>query len=225
MKTVQILSFFGPPGSGKGTVAERCVRDLGFTMLSTGNVCRKHIQERTELGEELKSYIDAGQLVPDELITKMVLKWLEEIIKSKDKVILDGFPRTKRQAELFTDALQSDPMLADIEFSVVHFDVSDKEILKRIESRLVCDNKRCQAVYSATVDEVTEGDACKMCGTPLIRRSDDNLEVARERLGVFAKFKQDLLGYYQDFGHRVLVFVPTGGLPDDDFREFQKLLI
>src|SRR5271170_593774 len=98
-----IFSFFGAPGSGKGTLAERAARDLKFEVLSTGNLCRKHISQQTELGKKLDLYVKKGQLIPDELITLMVKEWLELAIQREVPIILDGYPRTKGQAAHFLE--------------------------------------------------------------------------------------------------------------------------
>ena len=100
-----IFSFFGPPGSGKGTLAERAARELNFEVLSTGNLCRKHIAQKTALGEKLDFYVKKGQLIPDELITLMVKEWLESTLEAQVPIILDGYPRTKGQASHFLEML------------------------------------------------------------------------------------------------------------------------
>ena len=101
-----IFSLFGAPGSGKGTLAEKCAQNLDFNVLSTGNLCRKHIADKTELGEKLQKYIDTGKLVPDNIITVIVKGWLKENTKDNKAIILDGYPRTKKQAELLLDILK-----------------------------------------------------------------------------------------------------------------------
>jgi len=98
-----IFSFFGPPGSGKGTLAERLSKELKFEVLSTGNLCRKHVSLQTDLGKQLDTYLKKGQLIPDDLITQLVKEWLEPKIQHQASIILDGYPRTKGQALKFLD--------------------------------------------------------------------------------------------------------------------------
>ena len=218
--TTQVYSFFGPPGCGKGTVAERLVSDLGFDSLSTGNLCRQHIQDQTKLGKELKTYLDAGKLVPDELVNSMVVQWLKDRIGKKSNIILDGYPRTKGQADAFQKILKEDKAFADITFKVVNFDVPKDEIVRRLSSRVMCSNKKCQAVYSLIAKKPQKDGVCDLCGAPLIRRKDDEEQVIEERLKVFAEFAKDLLGFYGKTDTKVLSFVPHGG-PNEAFKDFK----
>lgn len=222
---VQVFSFFGPPGSGKGTVAERCVKEFGFEMLSTGNLCRKHMQEQTQLGKLLQKYVDAGHLIPDELITQMVLEWLKERLGGGKRLILDGYPRTKGQAENFLKILKSDKALTLVDFEVIYFDLSEEEVVKRISNRWMCSNKKCQAVYSAIAKKPKIDGICDKCGSKLVKRVDDEEVVVRERLKVFGKYKDDLLIFYKDAGLKVLNFTATTGTTEDVFQAFVKQII
>ena len=210
-KNVRVLSFFGPPGTGKGTIAQRCVRELMYEKLSTGNLCRYHIQEQTELGKSLQRLVDNGHLVPDDLITQMVLEWLRGKMAPEKTLVLDGFPRTKGQADLFLQALKNDKSFAAVDFKVVNFDLTEKEIVRRISARLVCSNKSCQKVCSTLVKQPEKPGVCDICNSTLIRRVDDEPEVVRERLQVFAKHKDELLGFYKEAGAKVISFtIPEG---------------
>ena len=219
----QILSLFGPPGCGKGTISERLVCELGFKMLSTGNLCRQHIQDETELGKTLQKYLDAGQLVPDELITKMVVGWLKKKKGQASAIILDGYPRTKGQADSFIKILGTSPEFEDVNFYVVDFDLDTDEIIKRISNRLVCSNKECQAVYSKVAKKPIREGLCDFCDSPLYGRRDDNADIARERLRVFEGFKNDLVNFYERSGIKLLKFYPKGN-PDQVFEDFRDLL-
>ena len=126
---VRVLSFVGPPGSGKGTIAERSVKDLEWKMLSTGNLARKHIQEQTDLGKTLKSYVDKGHLVPDDLITQMVLEWLKNQISAGATIVLDGFPRTVGQAGLILQAFKDDSDFANVDYRIINFSLDDETIV------------------------------------------------------------------------------------------------
>ena len=221
---VKVLSFFGPPGSGKGTIASDCVKELGYKKLSTGDLLRKHIQEKTDLGNSVEKHIDAGELVPDELITDIVLDWLRENSKLFNEIILDGFPRTKKQAELFLNSLKLDEF-SNIDFSVINFEISEEEVIRRISSRLVCSNKKCQAVYSTIASKPKQEGICDLCGSELIKRKDDKEEVVRERLKVFNRYKKDLLNFYKDSNQKIINFEVVTGLPKDVFEKFRKAVL
>lgn len=221
---VRVLSFFGPPGTGKGTIAQRCVKELGYIMLSTGDLARKHIQEQTDLGKAFAEFVNKGHLIPDDLITEMVLGWLKENMVPGKTLILDGFPRTKGQADFLVQALKTDNTLGGVRFKVVTFDLAEGEIVKRISARLVCSNKSCQEVYSTLVKQPEKTGICDLCDSPLIRRPDDEPAVVHERLKVFATFKDDLLGFYKDSEQEVLNFSVPEGDRDTVFELFKKLL-
>ena len=225
MQKTKILSFFGPPGSGKGTIAQRCVCDLGYVMLSTGDLSRKHMAEQTDLGKQLATYVEAGHLIPDEIITEMVLTWLREQISPGRTIILDGFPRTKGQAGLLLEALGDDSIFANTVFKVINFDLDTEKIVQRIANRLVCSNKKCQTVYSAIAKKPKQEGVCDVCGLPVIRRQDDDESIIRERLVVFAKYKNDLLGFYKEAGQEVVDFAIPGGGVDVVFEAFETLVL
>lgn len=212
----KILSFYGPPGCGKGTIAQKCVKERGFKMLSTGDLLRQHIQEQSTLGKSLAEFVNKGQLIPDDLITQMVLEWLNKNMAPDRTIILDGFPRTSGQADLF---LQS-----KIDFKVINFDLSEAEIVKRISSRLVCSNKKCQEVYSTLVKMPRKPGICDVCSSPILRRPDDEAEVVRERLNVFAKSRNDLLSFYKKSGVNVVNFSIPSGDPETVYKAFLRLL-
>jgi adenylate kinase len=220
----EILSLFGAPGCGKGTMSSSLIKELKYESLSTGDLCRKHIQEQTEQGKELKKYVDAGQLAPDDLITGMVMDWLKERAGKVANIILDGYPRTKAQAESFLKALHEKPEFKDITFRIVNFNVPDEEIVKRISNRIVCSNKSCQKVYSLLVNKPAKEGICDACGAELIKRADDSAEVVADRLKVFAQFKDELLNFYKESEVEILDFTPTGESVEKDFADLKKVL-
>ena len=134
-----IYSFFGPPGSGKGTLARSCVKELGFRSLSTGDLLRKHISTGTEIGKAVEGLISRGQLVPDELITDMVCLWLKEQVASGAPIILDGYPRTKGQAGLFLKTFKE--FAPDYAFKVICFIISEEVVLDWLTNRIVCQRR------------------------------------------------------------------------------------
>ena len=220
---IQILSLFGPPGCGKGTISERLVCELGFTMLSTGNLCRQNIQDGTEFGKMLQTYLDAGHLVPDDLITNMVVDWLKQAKNNANAIILDGYPRTKGQAEAFLKVLKEDKELQDTSFYVVDFDIEAEEIIRRLSNRLMCSNKQCQAIYSKVAKKPRREGVCDFCEGALVSRKDDDAAIIRERLRVFDGYKNDLLSFYETSGVKLLKFAPKGG-PDEVFEDFRDMI-
>ena len=190
--------FFGSPGAGKGTLARRCVTDLGWLQLSTGDLFRKHIAERTELGLKISHVIKSGGLVDDTLVLKVVEEWLNEKVKKETPIIFDGFPRTLKQAELFLALLSE--KFPTIPVEIVELCLSDDEVVKRLLSRRVCENKACQMVYSLTTRPPKNDALCDECGAHVVQRVDDNEESIKNRLVVYHKHSQPLLDFYASKG-------------------------
>ncbi len=217
-----IISFFGAPGSGKGTVAADCVKSLGFKVLSTGNLCRERIARGDELGKSIENYIKTGQLIPDEMVTNMVEDWLKKETAQASPIILDGYPRTKKQAELFLDLLKKN--FPQYSFRVISLAIPDEEIVKRLSGRLVCENKACQTPTSKAMVADVENPTCLLCGAKLIRREDDKEEVVRERLRVYAQHSGELLRYYKDLGQQIEEINVSGLTVPQVFEAFKKNL-
>ncbi len=219
--TKTIFSFFGPPGSGKGTLAEMCVRQLGFKMLSTGNLCRKHVSLGTEFGKLIDKYLQEGSLIPDELITDMVGDWLESKIALQASIILDGYPRTKGQAEYFLKFFKN--LGTDYDFRVIHFIIPQEEIIKRLTNRFVCENKDCQVVYPPFAHAVEKG-ICDYCGGKLTKRLDDRLEIVKERLRKYSRYSKELLDFYESTGILVQELIVENKLIGQVFDDFKSIL-
>ena len=217
-----IFSFFGAPGSGKGTLATDCVKSLGFKVLSTGNLCRERIARGDEVGKSIEKYIKSGGLIPDELVTGMVEDWLKNEANHGSPIILDGYPRTKKQAELFLALLKKN--FAHHTFRVISLVISDEEIIKRLSGRLVCENKACQATTSKSMAAEAGIPECLLCGSKLIRREDDKEEVVRERLRVYAQHSGDLLNYYSDAGQKIEELKASGLAVSQVFEAFKQML-
>ncbi len=215
-----IFSFFGAPGSGKGTLAGDCVKFLGFKVLSTGNLCRECIARGDDFGRTIENYIKSGQLIPDETITNMVEEWIKKELVDGSKIILDGYPRTKKQAELFLDLIKQ--KLPHCSLRIVSMVIPEDEIVKRLSDRLVCENKQCQATTSKSIVGDVENSVCSLCGSKLIRRKDDSEEVVRERLRVYAKHSGDLLRYYQNQGQKIDELNASGLTIKQVFENFKK---
>lgn len=194
---LNVLVFLGAPGAGKGTLAERCVQELGFVQLSTGNLCRMHIADQTEIGRQIDLIIKSGKLVSDSLIVAMVADWFTNQTGDISTIILDGFPRTVAQAEALKKLFEE--KLPAVKLSVVKLEISDEAVVARLCSRVVCENKACQAVYSlvqgAALAPVKTG-ICDMCGCALVVRADDAEDSVRRRLQVYHQHENALLDFY-----------------------------
>ena len=181
------IIFLGPPGAGKGTQAQKICDALNIPQISTGDILRRAMKEGTETGKKAKSYIDAGQLVPDEVIIDIVKERLV-MDDCRNGYILDGFPRTVPQAE----ALDT---FATIN-SVIELDVKDEELVNRLSGRRVC--LKCGATYHISMLGGTT--TCDKCGEELIQRNDDKAETVLNRLKVYHDQTAPLIGYYEQKG-------------------------
>ena len=197
MSTVVVL--LGPPGSGKGTQAKRLVDALGTPHVSSGDLFRHHLSEETELGLMAKSYMEEGELVPDDVTVKMVIERISQP-DCEDGVILDGFPRTLTQAEALAEALEEQEQEVTV---VPLIKVSDEEVMRRLTARRVCED--CGAVYNLIFNPPEEEGVCDVCGGELYQREDDNPETVQHRLYTYYKETSPLIGYY--FARDLLVEV------------------
>jgi adenylate kinase len=210
-----IFTFFGPPGCGKGTLANKLAERLGFEVLSTGNLCRNHIAQCSDFGKTLNEYLKRGNLVPDALILEMVADWLKPLVDKRLSVVLDGFPRTEGQAAGFLDYFKSN--VKGYQFRVILVNLPDDEIVKRISKRLVCENKACQKPFSTLLQVV---DKCDICGSSLTKRDDDREEVVRDRLMVYATYRDPLLDFYRSAGQKIEELNIVGMSPEDVYSTF-----
>lgn len=186
-----VVVFFGPPGVGKGTVATRLAGKLGFEYVSTGDLLRENVARKTPLGEEAREYMNSGKLVPDNLVTEMVM---EKLNGSEKNFFLDGFPRTSAQADELSRFLQEKglPLL------VVDLEAADDFLEQRLSSRLVC--RACGAIYNTRNLPPRRAGFCDKCDGELYQRDDDRAEVVRERLSVYHRQSAPLRRYYHDRG-------------------------
>lgn len=191
-----IYSFFGPPGSGKGTLAAICQDRLGIKTLSTGEMLRKHVVSGSDFGKQIDEYLRAGHLIPDELMAEMVEAWILDAAKTAESLILDGFPRTAKQAELLLNFLAT--KLPKVAFKVFVFEIEDNVVIARLTERLVCSNPQCQAVYSRASKRPQVENVCDRCGSSLTRRFDDSASIIKERLSLYPHHRDMLLTYYKE---------------------------
>ncbi|TET05867.1 nucleoside monophosphate kinase [Candidatus Dependentiae bacterium] len=214
-KTIFIL--MGAPGSGKGTLAEQCVKTLGFTTLSTGNLLREAVTRKDDLGKQAESYMKKGELVPDDLVTSIVANWLSKNLSDIDTLILDGYPRTVQQAQLFIELLKN--RFPNVSLHVVELTASDDVIVHRLANRLICE--KCQTLYSRKLLKDPEKLICESCGSKLIQREDDKEKVVRKRLKVYAEHAHPLRNFYQTMG----IQIDQLNTEDEQILEgFKKLL-
>lgn len=186
------IILLGPPGAGKGTQAKLISGKYSIPHISTGDIFRKNISNKTPLGMEAKSYMDKGQLVPDELTIEIVKDRLSEE-DCKNGFLLDGFPRTVKQAEALDEFLRNKNSKTDVALLI---DVPQELILERMTGRRVCEE--CGASYHIKfVTPKTEG-VCDICGSKLVQRKDDTKETVLERLEVYSNQTQPLIEYYKN---------------------------
>jgi adenylate kinase len=198
--------FLGPPGAGKGTLSAVCEKEFNWKHLSTGNVCREHILNKTDLGQEIAALIAQGKLVPDQIIMQMIKLWIETHQPNLDGIIFDGTPRTVEQS-VFIDKMLNVQFI-NFETLIINFKVDEDVLMNRIESRVVCGNKDCQRVYSTRSGnslQPKQSMKCDVCGHELIHRPDDSRETLKNRLTVYYQHEKDMLQYYKDKGAKILV--------------------
>jgi len=186
------IVLLGAPGSGKGTVGEILTKNLKLAHISTGDLFRENLKNETELGK--KEYMDKGELVPDEITIGM----LQDRMKNPDVengAILDGFPRTKAQAESLDKMLLLDGNKVDMALNI---DVPFEEIVERIANRRSC--KGCNAIYNIVFNPPKQEGVCDECGGELYQREDQKPEVVQNRLEVYKKSADELIEYYTNAG-------------------------
>ena len=184
------LIIFGPPGAGKGTQAQILSGKFGIPPLSTGDMLRATVTEGTQFGREVKMTLDAGQLVSDDIMIKIIHDVLVSD-RCRKGFILDGFPRTVQQAEGLSNLLNQLSMIIDY---VISIEIDEKEIIKRLSMRLTCTG--CSKIYNLEIDRLPDLKKCPACNAELYKRDDDNPETIRKRLQVYARSTAPVKDYY-----------------------------
>ena len=210
------LVFLGAPGVGKGTQAEMLAAEIGIPKISTGDLLRAAVAEKTPLGVKAKAFMDRGDLVPDQVVIGLVE---EKISKSEcaKGFILDGFPRTVPQADSLAELLQKNGQTLD---RVVYFTIPRDEVVKRLSGRRSC--SQCPAVYHVEFVPSKRVGLCDVCGGKLIQRSDDKRETVESRLVVYEEQTAPLIEYYQK--KRILANLDGSGQVEDVQARLRNLL-
>ncbi|MDQ1703009.1 MAG: adenylate kinase [Frankiaceae bacterium] len=186
------LILLGPPGAGKGTQATRLRDDFGLAYIATGDLLRENVSEETDLGKEARSYMDAGDLVPDELVIKMIFDKVED--EGDDGFLLDGFPRNVAQADALAEELERRGRKLTAALLV---DAPDDVVIERLSGRRQCSNGH---LYHVQYDPPKHDDKCDQCGRQLRQRKDDAPEVIEKRLKTYHAQTEPLKDYYEERG-------------------------
>lgn len=209
------ILFVGAPGSGKGTQSRVLIDQHGFLQLSTGDLLRSAIKNKTELGIKAQSFMDAGKLVPDELMIDLVDDYLS---RNKGKsIIFDGFPRTVKQAESLNLLLKKNDSKID---KVFYFKINPQILIDRLTGRRTCAN--CGEIYHIHTKPSSKGEKCEKCNGDLVHRKDDHADVISERLKQFEDNTGPTIDYYSQAGNMVVV---NGDQPPEQvFNEIKRTL-
>ncbi len=210
------LVLLGPPGAGKGTQAKMLIEKYHIPQISTGDILRQAVKDETELGKEAKTYMDRGDLVPDDIIINII----NERIKAddcNDGYIFDGFPRTVVQAEGLGRVLK---LLCTQLDAVVSIDVPEGEVVKRLSGRRTC--KNCGALYHSIYDPPAKEGVCDKCDGELFQRDDDNETTIRQRLAVYQEQTAPLIDYYSE--QNLVKTIAGSGKPEEIFAAMCEAL-
>ena len=208
------IILLGAPGAGKGTQADSIKAKYSVAHISTGDILRANVKAGTELGKSAKGYMDAGKLVPDDVIIAMMEKRLQES-DCTEGFMLDGFPRTIAQAKALDEMLKKLCIKLD---AAVSLDIDDDTVVKRLTARRVC--TKCGEIYNTVLKPVQKEGVCDKCGGEVIQRDDDKESVIRNRLAVFHSQTAPLIDYYKEEG--LLIPVDAAGGKDAVLRIIEQ---
>lgn len=211
-----IIIMLGAPGAGKGTQAKKIADLCKVPHISTGDIFRANIKQGTELGKKAKTYMDAGELVPDELVCDLVVDRIQQD-DCTEGFILDGFPRTIPQAEALTNALNA--IEQKMEYAL-NIDVPDENIIRRMAGRRACVG--CGATYHVEFNPPKVTDVCDVCGEELVLRDDDKPETVKNRLNVYHEQTKPLIDYYEKQG--IVHTIDGTQTMEEVFSDIRKIL-
>ncbi|MFW5980644.1 MAG: adenylate kinase [Halanaerobiaceae bacterium] len=212
-----IIVFLGLPGAGKGTQAKFLSNKYNMNHISTGDIFREAIKKGTPLGEKAKTYMDKGDLVPDEITIGLVENKVEEFEEDED-YIFDGFPRTLNQAKALTEILEKENIRVNL---CIFIKVDEDELVIRISGRRICEE--CGAIYHVEFNPPEEEGICDKCGGSLYQRKDDEEETVRNRIKTNKKETMPLVHYYKDRGVLETI-VGTDQMPEDVSHQLQGII-
>lgn len=217
-----IVIMLGAPGTGKGTVGNLLANQLDIPHISSGEIFRSYINEAGEIGEQVKSYVLEGKLVPDELTIKLLEKRLKEP-DTKNGCILDGYPRTVVQAESLDELLKEQNRSVKV---AVNLSLSDDEIVDRITKRRTCPNADCREIYNLDFKKPKVENICDKCGSKLVIREDDNETTVRKRLENYHKISENLIDFYKnkDILYTVRLNNESNKVSSDIAKEIEEYL-
>ena len=211
------LLIIGAPGVGKGTMSEYIIKEYGVVHISTGDMLRTAIKDKTSVGLKAQEYMSEGKLVPDEIIHDIIVDRL-----SKDDVkkgfLFDGYPRTLEQAEDLTKILKDLSMKID---AVINLDIADEVVVKRITGRRIC--MKCGNIHNIYFKAPKVEGVCDVCGEKLTTRADDNEESLKTRLSAYHSSTQPVIDYYEAMG--IVKHIHADQKPEDEFNDIKKALV
>lgn len=213
------LILLGAPGAGKGTISKKLVDTFNIVQISTGDILRKEVQAESEPGLSAKKYMDAGDLVPDDVILGIVEKKLLSD-ECANGFIMDGFPRTVTQARGFAGILDRNNMSID---AIIELQLDDDVVIKRLTSRRTCSNPECQAIFNILYTPPESEGVCDHCASKLIQRSDETEDTIRKRLDTYYEKTEPLISFYN--GNDFYYAIDADRSVDDIFTEIEQLLL
>ena len=212
------IILLGPPGAGKGTLSSKILNDKDAVQIATGDIFRYNISNETELGMKAKSFMDKGDLVPDELTIDLVWDAYDKLEKKEGQIVLfDGFPRNMLQAKALDEGMKE--RNAEI-YKVIYFDVDEEILIERITGRRVCPD--CGETFHIQNHKPQKDGICDRCGAKLIQRNDDNEETVKNRIEVYNSHTKPLMDYYEKAGK--LITIDGANSPEEVFNEFNDKL-
>lgn len=213
------LLFMGPPASGKGTQTNRLSKEMGLPHVDTGSLLRAAIKNETESGLIAKSYIDKGQLVPLEIVAKVIKERLMEADCQKG-FILDGFPRSLEQAVALDEIRKEIDAKSDVDFKVINFEIPEGILLERIVNRVSC--PKCGEIYNKKFTPPKQDGICDKCGAELTQRKDDTEEVAKSRFETYHRETEPLVKFYNE--RKELIALDAEGSSDEIYQRIKEIV-